>query len=101
MFTSGGLFFVDDSMINMLYFFLSDDALQQPLTSIFQQGDDQFKIAHVAIIWVGNSGVFAMVGQKIGHPDHFVLVCLAGSHGGNGTVILIIHHHDGFESPEI
>lgn len=35
MFTSGGLFFVDDSMINMLYF-LSDDALQQPLAGIFQ-----------------------------------------------------------------
>lgn len=29
-------FFVDDSMINMLYFFLSDDALQQPLAGIFQ-----------------------------------------------------------------
>ena len=36
MFTSGGLFFVDDSMINMLYFFLFYDALQQPLAGIFQ-----------------------------------------------------------------
>lgn len=82
-------------------FFLFYDALQQPLASIFQQGDDQFEIAHVAIIWVGNGGVFTMAGQEIGHPYHLVLVCLAGSHGGNGTVILIIHHHDGFESSEI
>ena len=77
------------------------DAFQQFLAGIFQKRDNQLKVAVVAIVWVGHGGVFTMVGQEICHAHHLVLVSLAGSHGGDGAVVLVVHYYDGFESPEI
>lgn len=63
--------------------------------------DNELEVAVVAVVWVGNGGVFTMIRQEISHAYHLVLVSLAGSHGGDGAVVLIVHYYDGFESPEI
>lgn len=82
----------------LLFFY---EIVQQSLAGIFQERDNELEVAVVAVVWIGHGGVFTMVGQKISHAHHLVLVSLAGSHGGNGAVVLVVHYYDGFESPEI
>ena len=55
----------------LFYLFLPfpDNAVQQLLAGIFEKRDDEFEVAIVAIIRIGNGGVFTMVGQEIGHAD--------------------------------
>ena len=77
------------------------EAVQQSLAGIFQERDNELEVAVVAVVWIGHGGVFTMVGQEICHAHHLVLVSLAGSHGGDGAVVLVVHYYDGFESPEI
>lgn len=77
------------------------EIVQQSLAGIFQERDYQLEVAVVAVVWIGHGGVFTMVGQEICHAHHLVLVSLAGSHGGDCAVVLIVHYYDGFESPEI
>lgn len=50
-----------------------DNAVQQLLAGIFEKRDDELEVAIVAIIRIGNGGVFAMMGQKIGHAHYFFL----------------------------
>lgn len=50
----------------LFYLFLPfpDNAVQQLLAGIFEKRDDELEVAIVAIIRIGNGGVFAMMGQK-------------------------------------
>lgn len=67
----------DILMIHPFVFYLflpfPDNAVQQLLAGIFEKRDDELEVAIVAIIRIGNGGVFAMVGQKIGHAHYFFL----------------------------
>ena len=53
-----------------------DNAVQQLLAGIFEKRDDELEVAIVAIIRIGNGGVFAMMGQKIGHAHNLLPVSL-------------------------
>ena len=77
------------------------EIVQQSLAGIFQERDNELEVAVVAVVWIGHGGVFTMVGQEICHAHHLVLVSLAGSHGGDGAVVLVVHHHDGFKFLEV
>lgn len=57
----------------LFYLFLPfpDNAVQQSLAGIFEKRDDELEVAIVAIIRIGNGGVFTMVGQEIGHAHNF------------------------------
>lgn len=44
----------------ILHFLLIHNAIQQLLAGIFEQRDDEFKVAVVAVIRVGHAGVFTM-----------------------------------------
>ena len=77
------------------------ERLQQPLAGILQESDDQFKVAIVTIVWVWNGSILAMMCQEISHANHLVLIRLTGSHGSDGTIIVVVHHHDGIEAVEV
>ena len=53
-----------------------DNAVQQLLAGIFEKRDNEFEVAIVAIIRIGNGGVFAMMGQKIGHAHNLLPIRL-------------------------
>lgn len=88
-------------MTHPLFLLSFYEIVQQSLAGIFQERDNELEVAVVAVVWIGHGGVFTMVGQEISHAHHLVLVSLAGSHGGDGAVVLVVHYYDGFESPEI
>jgi hypothetical protein len=44
---------------------------------------------------------YLMGGQEIGHAHNFLPIRLRRSHGGNGTVVFVVHYHDGFETGEV
>ena len=52
----------------LFYLFLPfpDNVVQQSLAGIFEKRDDELEVAIVAIIRIGNGGVFTMVGQETG-----------------------------------
>ena len=62
----------------LFYLFLPfpDNAVQQFLAGIFEKRDNELEVAIVTIIRIGNGGVFAMMGQKIGHAHHFLPIRL-------------------------
>ena len=87
----------------LFYLFLPfpDNVVQQSLAGIFEKRDDELEVAIVAIIRIGNGGVFTMMGQEIGHAHNFLPIRLRRSHGGNGTVVFVVHYHDSFETGEV
>ena len=42
-----------------------------------------------------------MFRQKVGDVHHLVLVGLGGCHGGDGTVVVVVHYYDGVETLEV
>lgn len=59
----------------LFYLFLPfpDNAVQQFLAGIFEKRDDELEVAIVAIIRIGNGGVFTMVGQESAMRTTFFL----------------------------
>ena len=82
----------------LLFFY---EIVQQSLAGIFQERDTELEAAVVAALWIRQGGAFPMLRQDNSHAHHLILVSLAGSHGGDGAVVLVIHYYNGFESVEI